>query len=224
MLIQQAPIFTQALVSTIDEKGSSELLSAFSQSRIDLSEKVKLNVGLHAQYFTLNNHYTIEPRLGLRWNFRPSQSLSIGYGDHSRLEMLFLYLGQQPDINGLVQPNRDLEFTKSHHFVMGYDIALNENMNFRAEAFYQHLTSVPVAKKTSYSMMNVDQDWFINEKLVNEGTGQNYGLDLTLERYMNSGYYYLATASVFQAKYVGGDNIERSSRYDKNYVVNLLGG
>lgn len=224
MLIQTAPVFTQPLVSTTDDKGSSELLSAFSQSRIDLSEKVTLNVGLHAQYFTLNNHYTIEPRLGIRWNFRPNQSLSFGYGDHSRLEMLFLYLGQQPSSNGFVQPNRDLDFTKSHHFVAGYDIALNENMNFRAEAFYQNLTSVPVLEGTSYSMMNVDQNWFINEKLVNNGTGQNYGLDLTLERYMKNGYYYMVTASVFEANYIGGDNIERSSRYDKNYVINLLGG
>ncbi len=73
-------------------------------------------------------------------------------------------------------------------------------------------------------MMNVDQNWFINEKLVNDGTGQNYGLDLTLERYMTNGYYYMITAAVFEANYVGGDNIERSSRYDKNYVINLLGG
>jgi hypothetical protein len=41
---------------------------------------------------------------------------------------------------------------------------------------------------------------------------------------MNNGYYYLVTVSVFQAKYTGGDNIQRSSRYDKGYVVNLLGG
>ncbi len=139
MLIQKAPEFTEELVSAVDDKGSSELIQAFSQSRIDLSKKVTLNVGLHSQYFTLNNHYTIEPRLGVRWNFRPNQSLSFGYGDHSRLEMLFLYLGQQPSANGYVQPNLDLDFTKSHHFVAGYDIALTENMNFRAEAFYQYL-------------------------------------------------------------------------------------
>ncbi|MEZ5197012.1 MAG: TonB-dependent receptor [Bacteroidales bacterium] len=224
MLIQQTPSFGQDLYSVVDDKGSSELIQAFSQSRIDLSEKVVFNAGLTAQYFTLNNHYTIEPRLGFRWNFKPTQSLSFGYGDHSRLEMLFLYLGQQPTQNGYVRPNQDLDFTKSHHFVTGYDLAINENLNFRAEAFYQHLYSVPVKPGTSYSMMNVDQNWFIDDSLVNEGTGQNYGLDLTLERYMKNGFYYMVTASVFQAKYEGGDDIERSSRYDKNFVVNLLGG
>ncbi len=224
MLIQEAPVFTQDLVSVVDDKGSSELIQAFSQSRFDLSEKVTINAGIHVQYFTLNDHYSIEPRLGLRWNFKSSHTLSFGYGDHSRLEMLFLYLGQQPSLNGYVQPNRDLDFTKSHHFVAGYDLTINENLNFRAEAFYQRLYSVPVKPGTSYSMMNVDQNWFISDSLTNDGTGENYGLDLTLERYMNKGYYYMVTASVFQAKYTGGDNIYRSSRYDKGYVINLLGG
>jgi hypothetical protein len=73
-------------------------------------------------------------------------------------------------------------------------------------------------------MINVDQDWFINQTLVNEGTGQNYGLDLTLERFMNNGYYYMLTASVFNSEYVGGDAITRDSRYNKNFVFNVLGG
>ena len=224
MLFQEAPVFTQDLVSVVDDKGNSELIQAFSQSRFDLSEKVTINVGIHAQYFTLNDHYTIEPRLGLRWNFKPSHTLSFGYGDHSRLEMLFLYLGQQPGLNGFVQPNKNLDFTKSHHFVLGYDWSVSENMNFRAEAFYQRLYSVPVKPGTSNSMMNVDQNWFINDSLVNDGTGENYGLDLTLERYMNNGYYYMVTASVFQAKYTGGDDVVRDSRYNKNFVINFIGG
>ncbi len=224
MLIQQAPELAQDLVSFVDDKGNSELIQVFSQSRFDLSEKVKINVGIHAQYFTLNSQYVIEPRLGLSWKFKPSHTLSFGYGDHSRLEMLFLYLGQQPGPNGFTQPNKNLDFTKAHHFVLGYDHAFNENLNFRAEAFYQHLYSVPVKPGTSYSMMNVDQNWFIDDMLTNDGTGENYGLDLTFERYMNNGYYFMVTTSVFKASYTGGDNIVRSSRYDKGYVINLLGG
>ena len=224
MLVQEAPAMGQELISFVDDKGSSELIQAFSQSRFDLSEKVTINAGIHAQYFTLNNHYVVEPRLGLNWNFKPSQSLNIGYGDHSRLEMLFLYLGRQNTPNGFIQPNKDLDFTKSHHMVLGYNWVINENMNFGAEAYYQYLNSVPVKPGTSYSMMNVDQNWFIDDVLTNDGTGENYGLDLTLERYMKNGFYYLATTSIFKAKYTGGDNIQRSSRYDKGYVVNLLGG
>ncbi|GAH78155.1 unnamed protein product, partial [marine sediment metagenome] len=41
---------------------------------------------------------------------------------------------------------------------------------------------------------------------------------------LNDGYYYLFTASLFESKYVGGDNIERNSRFNTNYVFNLLLG
>ncbi len=224
MLIQEVPAMGQELSSFVDDKGTSELIQVFSQSRFDLSEKVTLNASIHAQYFTLNNHYVIEPRLGIKWQFKPNQTLSLGYGDHSRLEMLFLYLGQQPAPNGYVMPNQNLDFTKSHHLMAGYNRNLNENLNLRIEGYYQYLNSVPVKPGTSYSMMNVDENWFINDSLTNAGTGENYGLDVTLERFMNNGYYFLITASVFKATYTGGDGIKRDSRYDKNYVFNLLGG
>jgi len=224
ILTQQAPDFKEDMITIADDNAKSELLQAYSQSRFDLSEKVVVNVGLHIQYFTLNDHYSIEPRLGLRYRFKPNQTLSFGYGLHSRLEMLFVYLGQQQTETGIERPNTNLDFSKSHHFVVGYERSLCEHMNFRAEAYYQHLFSIPVEEGTSFSLLNTDNDWFINQKLVNEGTGDNYGLDLTLERFMSSGYYYMITASIFNSSYVGGDDIIRDSRFNKNYVFNVLAG
>lgn len=41
---------------------------------------------------------------------------------------------------------------------------------------------------------------------------------------MKNGSYFLLTASLFESKYVAGDEIERSTAFDNDYVVNLLGG
>jgi hypothetical protein len=65
---------------------------------------------------------------------------------------------------------------------------------------------------------------FFNATLDNSGTGINYGIDFTFERFMNRGYYYMATASIYESKYKGGDGIERNTRLNQNYVLNLLGG
>jgi hypothetical protein len=224
MLIQRAPELSQPLLSVVDDNGNSELLQGFSQSRFNLTEELTLNAGVHFQYFTLNRHYTLEPRFGTKWKFRPSQSLSLGYGSHSRLEMLFIYLAQHPVADGWTEPNRNLDFTKTHHLVLGYDLGINENIHFKAEAFYQHLYSVPVKPVTSYSLINLDQDWYISDSMTNAGTGDNYGIDLTLERFMNEGYYYIVTASIFKSTYKGGDGIARDARYDKNFVINFVGG
>jgi hypothetical protein len=221
---RQSPEPGDPMLTYVDENGNSEFLQFYSQSRIELAKDLTLNIGFHAQYFTLNDHITIEPRAGLRWQFLQRHTLSVGYGNHSRLEMLGVYLLQQDFPSGTVQPNLNLDFTKTKHFVLGYDIAINTHMHFKAEAFYQHLFDVPVLQGTSFSMINLEQDWFIDEALVNEGTGDNYGIDLTLEKYMHNGYYYLVTASFFRSVYEGGDGVKRGSRFDKNYVVNLVGG
>ena len=72
------------MITIADDNSKSELLQAYSQSRFDLSEKVVLNAGVHVQYFTLNDQYSIEPRLGIRYRFQPNQTISFGYGLHSR--------------------------------------------------------------------------------------------------------------------------------------------
>jgi hypothetical protein len=41
---------------------------------------------------------------------------------------------------------------------------------------------------------------------------------------MKNGYYYMLTASLFNSKYVGGDGVERNTKYNQNLVLNILGG
>jgi len=65
---------------------------------------------------------------------------------------------------------------------------------------------------------------YTDRKLVNEGTGQNYGLELTFEKYFSKNYYYLFTASLYNSEYTAGDDKSRNTRYNGNYVLNLLGG
>lgn len=224
VLIQAAPESGAPMTTYANSDGNSTLIQAYSQSKIMLTEKWTLNLGFHAQYFTLNDHYTIEPRAAIRWAFNPNQVLSFGYGNHSQLEMIGIYLAEQQGPEGTYMPNKNLDFSRAHHFVLGYDLAINENMRFKAEVYYQQLYNIPVINKTSYSLLNLEQEWFINDPLVNDGTGTNFGIDLTLERYLQKGLYFLVTGSLFDAKYVGGDQIERSSRFNKGYVANLMVG
>jgi hypothetical protein len=60
--------------------------------------------------------------------------------------------------------------------------------------------------------------------LANSGTGTNYGLELTVEKFFSYGYYVLATGSLYQSKYIPGDDIERNTAFNGNFVYNILGG
>ena len=188
---------------------------------LSLSNSWTLNLGLTSQLFTLNNQYTIEPRAGLKWLFTTNQSLGLAYGLHSRLEMLNYYFTKSETGE---QINKNLDFTRAHHLVLSYNWNIGNNYNIKIEPYIQHLYDVPVIADSTFSFVNLQGDWFIKDKLENKGKGLNYGVDLTFERYVSQRYYYLLTASLFKAKYKGGNNVWYNSRYNRNYAFNFLTG
>ena len=221
LLLKNASPNGSHLQTIVDEKGSSHLLSAYSNSTFYLNEKVKINGGVNIQLFTLNNHYTVEPRVGAIYQFSPIQSFSLAYGLHSRLERLNYYFVRDSYGESI---NKGIDFTKSHHLIVGYDVSLSEFTHLKVETYYQHLFNVPVIADSSFSMINQQNDWFFNGKLQNNGKGENYGVDITFEKYLSQGYYYIITASLFNSQYKGGDNVWRDTRYNRNYAFNLLLG
>ena len=89
---------------------------------------------------------------------------------------------------------------------------------------YFKLEKVPVIPDSSYSMVNFTQEWFFSDSLANDGEATNIGIDITLERFLNDNYFWLVTASFFKSTYIGGDGIERHSKYDRSYMINGLSG
>ena len=55
--------------------------------------------------------------------------------------------------SGTIQPNKDLDLTKSHHLVMAYELSTGEFSRLRIEPFFQYLYDVPVMDGTSFSMI-----------------------------------------------------------------------
>ncbi|GAA5521140.1 TonB-dependent receptor [Aliifodinibius salicampi] len=215
-----APDDQPPLSTYIDGVGNSQLIQAFTQSRLNLSPDITLQTGLHSQWFTLNDEITIEPRAGVEWQLTDKSSLNMGYGLHSQLEDLRIYF-VQPDAG---YPNKSLKMAKAHHFVLGYDLKFNQNTRLKVEAYNQELYDVPVIADRSFSMLNFMQDWTFNDPLVNSGRGRNYGLEITLERFLDDGYYYLLTGTIYNSRYKGGGGEWRNTRFDQDFAFNLLGG
>lgn len=212
------------LTTIIDEKGNSFLWTAFSSSNLRFGNDITLNVGLNAQLFTLNDNYTIEPRVAIKWGLSPNQNLGFAYGLHSRLEKLNYFFTKDQSTG--VYNNTDLDFAKSHHFVFSYTNKLSDNWLIKIEPYYQILFDVPVIENSYYSFINQNfrDAWFVNDDFQNTGSGRNFGLDFTLERYFSQGFYMMATASIFSSKYKGGDNIWRNTKFNKKYISNFLAG
>lgn len=211
-----------------DTKEQTYLFQAYVHSKYNFTDNLTLNAGVHSQFLALNNSLAVEPRVGLKWNATKSGAFSIGYGLHSQMQPLDTYFLQSFDSlgNALLQ-NKEMGFSKSHHAVLGYEWTPTRLWRLKSEVYYQYLFDVPVERMpSSYSMINVGASYYPNNttNLINEGTGQNYGVELTVERYFSKGYYGLITGSVYEAKYTASDNIERNTAFNGRFVYNVLVG
>lgn len=210
----------------VDEQAT--LYQAFSTWRHRFTDRFSLNLGIHGQYYTLNEQAVAEPRVSAQYVLNPKHSLSLGYGVHHQAQNITTSFVQTKAEDGNVYlTNKDLEFTRSQHYVLTYDWNISENTRLKAEGYFQELSNVPVERKsTTFSSLNTGASFAPQDEdsLSNEGSGRNYGIELTLERFYARGYYYLITTSLFDSKYKGSDGVERNTAFNTQYVFNALVG
>jgi CarboxypepD_reg-like domain/TonB-dependent Receptor Plug Domain len=211
-----------------DIQDETWLLQAYSQWQHHFSDQFTLNVGLHSQVLLLNNSYSIEPRAGVRWHISEKQSLSFGTGLHSQMQTIFTYFNQtlMPDETYLTT-NSEIDFSRAAHAIIAYDWNITSNMRIKVETYYQYLYSIPGLQHSSiYSGLNEGADFNAPgiDSLINNGTGQNYGIEFTIEKFYSKGFYFLITTSLFRSEFKPSDGVQRQSAFSGNYVVNLLGG
>ncbi|PQL93064.1 TonB-dependent receptor [Apibacter adventoris] len=222
MNLQKAPHEAYPLETISQGKGNTELISGYTSASFGLSDRVTFNQGIYSQILTLNNHWTIEPRISMKWKSGDRTYFAIAYGMHSRMEKIDVFFVKTQS-TGSKSMNKDLDFTKAHHAMFTYSYKLSDNTNLKIEPYFQYLYDVPVIADSSYSVLNRDQ-FYVEEPLVNKGKGTNLGIDITLERYLNKGYYYLITATLFDSRYKGGDGVWHNTKFNRNYILNASGG
>jgi hypothetical protein len=211
----------------LDVEDNAQLYQAYTTWKHRFNNRLTLTAGVHVQYYSLNEELAVGPRVSLQYRVHPNHAFSLGYGRHSQTAGIYTTFVQTSSPIGPQLTNRDLGFVNSDHYVLTYDWNISEQLRLKAEGYYQQLRDVPVEQgPSSFSAINTGASFIPSDKanLVNRGTGTNTGVELTLERFFSRGYYFLATASVFDSKYKGSDGVERNTAYNTGQVVNLLAG
>ncbi|MCB0854227.1 MAG: TonB-dependent receptor, partial [Bacteroidetes bacterium] len=218
---------TEQLETVLGGQGGSTLLQGYTQFNIQAAERLIINGGVHGMFLTLNNTYSVEPRLALQYSLSENQALTLAYGLHSRVLPMGSYFTKVVDNTGqFTQPNMDLEMVKSHHTVLGYKVNLGKSLKLNVEGYYQYLFDVPVSidKTSSYWILN-ERDGYATQALVSEGTGRNYGIDVSLEKFFaQDGLFFLLAGSLFDSKYTGPDGKVYNTRYNSHYSFSGMAG
>lgn len=225
---RQYPPSRQDWQHRLDFEGSTNLVQGYLQYKYRPTDMLTLTAGLHGQYLSHNGASALEPRLAMRWKATGNDALSLGYGLHSQMQPLYQYFAHLPQYPATAMHNYDMGFTKSHHFVGGYEHIFSRVFRTRIEAYYQYLYKVPIEKRigSSFSALNQGASFgrVFPDSLQNTGTAYNKGIELTLEKVFSKNYYLLFTGSLFDSKAKGNDGIYRNTDYNTRFAANLLGG
>ena len=190
------------------------LVQPYVQWKVFLSDKWNAQTAVRYVYFTYNQTGSVEPRIS--FEFWPTSISSVKFS--------YNLVSQMQSVSTYSNNNKNLEFTKAHHFDLGYTFVTEKGFRFSSHAYYQMLFDVPVdAAPSSFSLLNLIEV-YPGTGLVSRGVGSNYGLDLLTEKSFFDKSYFIFGASYYKSLYEGSDEVLRSTRFDGNYTATVTYG
>jgi len=206
--------------------GSGWYGSLYAQWKYRPNENLEMNAGVNTLISGITREVILEPRWGMILRFSDSNTMNFGLGFHSRIESLSIYR-YRVKIAGTNRSelNRNLKAIKAFHFTVGWTHNFSRNLYLNMEAYVQDLYSVPINENPigQYSILN-SLGGLPDVNLTNKGKGGNVGLETTLEKSLSRKYYFLATASLFDSRYLAPDGQWYNTYFNTSYVYNLIGG
>ncbi|MFY8108353.1 MAG: TonB-dependent receptor [Bacteroidia bacterium] len=213
-------------IEHINQNGSFLIYQAFSQWQHKFNERLSVNLGFHSLMLSLNNSYSIEPRSSIKYQLTEKQSIGFGYGMHGQTQPIGLYFAKKQLNDGTYsKPNNNLKLNQSQHFVLSYDRMLSNYLKLKLETYYQFLNNLPVSPDVNSSFSTVNNTFgFLNDSLVNNGIGENKGIELSLEQYMHHNFYYLLSVSFYDSKYKAANGNWYNTRFNGNFNLTFTTG
>ncbi|MEO6133857.1 MAG: TonB-dependent receptor [Ginsengibacter sp.] len=128
------------------------LISAFAETDIYITNKLAAKIGSRAEHSDLLNKWNVAPRISLAYKFKNNGQASFAYG-------LFY---QNPENKYLPSINA-LHFSKATHYILQYQ-KISTDYTFRTEIFYKKYDDLIKTGSTNNSAKAINNDGFGDAK------------------------------------------------------------
>ncbi|MDA9774164.1 TonB-dependent receptor [Saprospiraceae bacterium] len=190
--------------------------------------RLQMNFGLHTMLLGLNTTTAVDPRLSMKYTISNRQKIGLAIGRHSQILPMAAYFYQPTDLLSSIveKPNFDTPMMTADHYILSYTFVSQRLIKFNAEVYYQRLSNVPIRKEDigdGYWMLN-QQAEFPTFDVTSDGKGENYGVDLSLEKFFSNKIYFLLTGSFFESNSILGDGTKHPTRFSTKWVSSFTLG
>lgn len=176
------------------------------------------NMGVATEGLTNATSWSVEPRMGVLWQFATQQSLSLGVARSQQMPSLDNIFYRDAQFAGLGDGEK-LRMMGSNQLILTYRWQRRPDFSLIAEAYCDRLDHLPVGvNDVTYCLFN---RYLFNQSqpLVSAGKGRSYGLTLGLDQYMRNGVYYMANAMLFNNEWMGLDGVWRNTRQNRRWKL-----
>jgi hypothetical protein len=220
-------VFEPLACDCIDGPTSGDLNSFLLQPYLSLHMAFSANAGMVAGFRYVSNTHSVndgvttvdsnaEPRVSFYYQPSAKSSLDLAYSltSQTQLPATYIELG-----------NQTLGLTKSHLLNLSFRTSTSNGLRLMTQVFYQKLFDVPVGQlgASQFSTLNLIED-DIPAYLIQDGTGQNYGLDLSVEKSFLKQHYFLVGGSFYNSTFTIADGTSYDTRFNGKYTINAVYG
>ena len=186
-------------------------------------DKVVFEPGLRMQYYASLGEFSMEPRLGLKWNIADNTRLKAAAGIYTQnvistsneRDVVSLFTGflsgPESQFNDLNGDRVTSKLQKSRHLVLGIEQDVTKNLRFNVEGYLKDFPQIIVVNRNK---LNVTDSDFSTEE------GEAYGVDFSA-KFETPQWYIWATYTLGFVNRFDGEQ-EFPTIFDRRHNVNFL--
>jgi outer membrane cobalamin receptor len=202
---------------------------AFGQiSRYLLEDRLLISAGLRTDMnsFTSNGNQplrTLSPRISFSYKLTDQWDFNASLGSYYKIP-IYTSLSFR-DAQGQLA-NRDMEYLRSDHYVLGLQYLPKESLRFTLEGFYKAYSQVPISVRRGISLANEGGTFLTvgNEDVVSTGEGRTYGFEFFAQQKLVKNTFVVFSYTFFRSQFAGLDEQLIPSSWDFRHLVSGILG
>ena len=122
--------------------------------------------------------------------------------------------------------NQDAQYTKSNHFVTGFDYALGNASKISVEGFLKKYDQFPISVVDGVSLANKGADFEVlgNENIITEGKGKTRGLEFLFQQKLTNNFYGIFSYTFFKSEFTDLNGNYLPSVWNSKHLSSFSGG
>lgn len=205
---------------TVNDDITNTKVSAFYTHRLNLSHRLRLDVGARADYFSANKKTSIAPRVTLGYSLSDKSTVALSYG---------IFYQQIP--NHILAQNEKFEQLKTPnatHYTASFATEVFEATRLTVEAYYKDYRNFPMNPASPslfvYDEAQVYGMFWSQASLLDNGRADAKGIEIMLQKKLAADFYGFASASFSETRYRDLSGTWHRRIYDNKFTFNVEGG